>query len=43
VSGQTKPCTHVATLTMTGRPGVRWCPTCGATIHPDGTIQVTGR
>lgn len=36
-------CEHPATLTVTGRPGVRWCPTCGTTILPDGTQEVTGR
>lgn len=37
------PCTHPATLTVTRRPGYRWCPTCGTTIRPDGTIEVRGQ
>lgn len=41
------PCTHPATLTVTGRPGTRWCPTCSTffTTRPDGTLltEVTGR
>lgn len=40
-------CAHPATLTVTGRPGTRWCPTCGTTFvtQPDGTTQqeVDGR
>lgn len=40
---QDSPCSHPATLTVTGRPGVRWCPSCGTTLLPDGTVEVDGR
>lgn len=35
-------CEHPATLTVTGRPGARWCTTCGTTLYPDGTQEVRG-
>lgn len=40
-----QPCQHPATLSVTGRPGVRFCPTCGAhlTRHDDGTTTTEVR